>query len=111
MAPELIDPDVKFERTPASDVYALGCTFWELSTGLSPFFDCRNDYSIIMRVQMGERPPRRVPPEMEDERAFWREIMDWQWEIIEYCWPQERGRRADAGLIVALLQSLRSDVS
>ena len=58
MAPELLKKGKKAKKTPASDVYALGITLWQLYERRKPYGDC-SAYEIKIRVLQGERPEFR----------------------------------------------------
>ena len=55
MAPELLKKGKKAKKTPASDVYALGMTLWQLYERRKPYGDA-TAYEIKVRVLSGERP-------------------------------------------------------
>jgi hypothetical protein len=55
MAPELLKKGKKAKKTPASDVYALGMTLWQLYERRKPYGDA-TAYEIKVRVLGGERP-------------------------------------------------------
>ena len=55
MAPELLKKGKKAKKTPASDVYALGMTLWQLYERRKPYGDAMA-YEIKVRVLGGERP-------------------------------------------------------
>ena len=55
MAPELLRKGKKAKKTPASDVYALGMTLWQLYERRKPYGDA-TAYEIKVRVLGGERP-------------------------------------------------------
>ena len=58
MAPELLKKGKKAKKTPASDVYALGMTLWQLYERRKPYGDA-TAYEIKVRVLGGERPQFR----------------------------------------------------
>ena len=55
MAPELLKKGKKAKKTPASDVYALGMTLWQLYERRKPYGEA-TAYEIKVRVLGGERP-------------------------------------------------------
>ena len=55
MATELLKKGKKAKKTPASDVYALGMTLWQLYERRKPYGDA-TAYEIKVRVLGGERP-------------------------------------------------------
>jgi len=56
MAPELFDTGSRERGTPASDLYALGCTLFELLTG-KRLFDGDSAFAV-MRAQIEQEPPQ-----------------------------------------------------
>ncbi|KAJ7666763.1 kinase-like domain-containing protein [Mycena polygramma] len=58
-APELFQGDG--QKHYESDVYAVGCVFYEISTGKVPFHELPNDAGVMLRVLDGKRPSRPLP--------------------------------------------------
>ncbi|KAJ7260897.1 kinase-like domain-containing protein [Mycena haematopus] len=77
MAPELLDPDrfeIKFARTPATDIYAFGCVCVELYTARPPFSSV-SETAALLKVLNGERPERPPgPPAMSD--TLWKHVTE-----------------------------------
>ncbi|KAL0059515.1 hypothetical protein AAF712_013746 [Marasmius tenuissimus] len=85
LAPELMNPDhIDVSNRRSRDIYALGCTIYEILAGQTPFCEKKMDVQIIMAVLTGSRPAR---PEI---------CPDWLWVIIESCWRNEPSRRPSA---------------
>ncbi|KAJ7107163.1 kinase-like domain-containing protein, partial [Mycena crocata] len=64
------------------DIYAFGCTMFEIITGQRPFNDLPTPF-IVRKVTEGERPPR---PQLE-------EIPNDKWALINACWDHEPNNR------------------
>ncbi|KAH7912382.1 kinase-like domain-containing protein [Hygrophoropsis aurantiaca] len=99
MAPELQYPEnfsMKFQRTPATDVYAFGCTCLELYTAQIPFCELSNNTTVIFKVLDGERPSR---PRLN----LVAELTDKMWSLIEACWKQSHSERPSAQEAVRLM--------
>ncbi|KAF7373316.1 Kinase-like protein [Mycena sanguinolenta] len=77
MAPELLNPDrfnLKFSRTPATDVYAFGCVCVELYTARPPFSGL-SETATMLKVLNGGRPERPLgPPAMSD--TLWQRVTE-----------------------------------
>lgn len=73
----------------------------QILTGDKPFSTFRNETSIIMEVQNGQRPPR------PDQTLVHRGLDDKLWEIVVRCWAQNPEDRPTASQIVRELVDLR----
>ncbi|KAK1217188.1 hypothetical protein PQX77_020164 [Marasmius sp. AFHP31] len=97
LAPELMNPDhIDVSNRRSRDIYALGCTIYEILAGKTPFCEKRMDVQIIMAVLTGSRPTR---PDI---------CPDWLWTIIESCWRSEPSRRPNAMEVANILGENRT---
>lgn len=95
-APEIVNPpdtmsldDSLALFTTESDVYAFAMTVLEVFTGKIPFYQKRNDSSVIFTVLNGGRP--EFPPCL-DERKDLR-------ELVRDCWHEEPSRRPTSRVV------------
>ncbi|KAJ7099011.1 kinase-like domain-containing protein [Mycena epipterygia] len=100
MAPELLDYQLEFKRTGASDVYAFACLCIEIYTGEQPFWSIQPDMAVILRVLKQMRPPRPSGPP-DGTRA----MSDRLWATVEACWAHEPSDRPDMGKVPGLIMS------
>ncbi|KAF9258028.1 kinase-like protein, partial [Marasmius fiardii PR-910] len=92
LAPELMNPDhIGVPCRTTRDIYALGCTIFELLTGNAPFSEKKMDFQIIMEVLNGSRPvrPDGCP--------------DLLWSVVESCWKEDFEMRPSAAKVVRQL--------
>ncbi|KAG5350819.1 hypothetical protein C0989_009145 [Termitomyces sp. Mn162] len=90
-APELdMEKDEEVINSPYSDVYALGCVFYEVFTGNIPFHHISRDTTVVLQIQRGIRPSR--PSELD---AAWREwgLTEEIWALCGDCWKNEPKER------------------
>ncbi|KAK7434634.1 hypothetical protein VKT23_020100 [Stygiomarasmius scandens] len=99
-APELLNPEVPGPNTTASDIYALGCTMYEVASGAIPFSHVKRAPVIMLYVINGQRPQR---PTNNGS------ISDGLWNLIESCWTQSPSSRPSASQVGSELQSLVSN--
>ncbi|KAJ7797615.1 kinase-like domain-containing protein, partial [Mycena leptocephala] len=96
MAPELIipPPDVPFKRTPASDVWALGCVCCEIwSEGTAPFIQFPTETGALLAIASGrEESPYPNRPSDEAENL----MPDRLWELTHWCFQYDRAQRPTA---------------
>ncbi|KAL0570930.1 hypothetical protein V5O48_011031 [Marasmius crinis-equi] len=99
LAPELMSPDpVDIQNQTARDIYALGCTIFELLTGNAPFSEKKREPQIIVAVLHGFRPERPASTICPDPL----------WAIIEGCWEEDARKRLGASEVVCRLGQMRS---
>ncbi|KAF8553704.1 hypothetical protein OG21DRAFT_1381082, partial [Imleria badia] len=72
MAPEQIESEEPYNRTPKSDVYSFGCVL----SGQQPWSEVRGESAVVLRLAKGHKPGR---PES-------RAIDDSHWNLIQDCW-------------------------
>ncbi|KAJ7869354.1 kinase-like domain-containing protein, partial [Mycena leptocephala] len=88
MAPELLDYQLEFKRTKASDVYAFACLCIEIYTGKQPFRSIQPHIAVILQILDQKRPPRPSGPP-DGTRA----MSDRLWAIVEACWAHKPSDR------------------
>ncbi|KAJ7575487.1 kinase-like domain-containing protein [Mycena floridula] len=101
MAPECFDSanDNCLKKT-TRDIYAFGCTVYEVYMGVPPFSQYRLDFPVILDVLAGCRPQRT-------SGLFSDEI----WAMIEACWSHQPSDRPSAAMVVRALQQPSSQTS
>ncbi|KAL0568483.1 hypothetical protein V5O48_013502 [Marasmius crinis-equi] len=100
LAPELMNPDPADSYVPnrtTGDIYALGCTIFELLTGTTPFSEKKREPQIIVAVLHGFRPERPRDQATCPDRL---------WEIIEGCWKEDARKRFGASEVVVRLREM-----
>uniref|UniRef100_A0A0W0G7T2 Protein kinase domain-containing protein n=1 Tax=Moniliophthora roreri TaxID=221103 RepID=A0A0W0G7T2_MONRR len=96
LAPEVMNPDhVGITPRTSRDIYAVGCTIFEILTGTSPFCD-KNDVRIMVEVLQGRRPERPL------------ECPEWLWQIVESCWTERVLQRLGADQLTQRLNERAS---
>jgi len=92
-APELFQEN-SAENTTASDIYALACVFYEIYSSRVPFYDLKIDYTVLLAVQQGKRPP--CPGGCST-------LM---WDLIEESWSQNASNRPTASQLTCSLEEM-----
>ncbi|KAF5352869.1 hypothetical protein D9756_006327 [Leucocoprinus leucothites] len=93
-SPELLEEEAR--PSMASDIWALGCVFYEIMTGKLPFEHLVNDAQIALALLKGKLPtrPHYVPDQIEAVI----------WEQVDRCWTPEAGKRPKCRDILLKLQ-------
>jgi serine/threonine protein kinase len=90
-APELFKRGTKYNT--ACDMYSLGMTLWELSSGKLPFADAQDNEQILAWVLQGEQ--ETIPPETPEHLKV----------TIQACWALVPTRRPTAAQVVSALKT------
>ncbi|CAE6467981.1 unnamed protein product [Rhizoctonia solani] len=94
MSPELLDIDPDNEDpvvpTTSSDIWALGCTIFEIIAEKLPYFEYMHDVKIQRAILKGEHPGRRGALEGDDVCG------GCLWPILESCWSMDPDERPSA---------------
>ncbi|KAG6916784.1 hypothetical protein DXG01_005366 [Tephrocybe rancida] len=108
-APELFDVenDVSARNSKESDVYALGCVYYEIFTGEVPFFDIPYGTTVTLQVRSGIRPARPEPASPSwNAFGMTQEI----WTCMEQSWnANPQGRPSAHELVRRLARNLAKD--
>ncbi|KAF9643697.1 kinase-like protein [Thelephora ganbajun] len=78
---------LKSSPSKKSDVYSLAVTSFTVLTGVVPYDGVRGHYSLKLRIQSGERPPRPTNP----DSVLW--LQDSVWNMITMCWSEDPNQR------------------
>ncbi|KAJ7146961.1 kinase-like domain-containing protein, partial [Mycena epipterygia] len=87
MAPEIHQIPPGTPPSPTRDIFAFGCTMFEIFTGKCPFYGVPVP---AVKVINGERPSRPAATSSAQE------ISDETWAVISSCWRQEAAERPSA---------------
>ncbi|KAG6871998.1 hypothetical protein C0995_014017 [Termitomyces sp. Mi166 len=91
-APELFDTeeDESIRNSTLSDVYALGCVYYEIFTGNIPFYGTARDSSVMLLIQRGSRPSRPL-----ESSPVWRDwgLTETTWTLMQDCWSTQPSER------------------
>ncbi|KAL0564120.1 Receptor-interacting serine/threonine-protein kinase 1, partial [Marasmius crinis-equi] len=89
LAPELLFDGGVTSRE--SDVYALGCVYFEIFTGQQPFPNLPHDAAVVLAVSSGKRPlrPEGIP-----------QLTDAIWKLTQSCWDPTPASRPTASHVV-----------
>jgi serine/threonine protein kinase len=82
--------------TPATDVYQLGVTIWELLTGDVPYDGLPRD-EVSARVVDGSLRPERLRKEKCPSAV---------WELVQRCWAGEAAARPTAREVCETLRAM-----
>jgi len=102
MAPELLDYQLEFKRTKASDVYAFACLCIEIYTGEQPFWSIQQDMAVVLQYLDQKRPPR---PSASGPPDGTRAMSDGLWAIVEACWAHNPSDRPAMGKVLGLIMA------
>ncbi|KAJ7266623.1 kinase-like domain-containing protein [Mycena rebaudengoi] len=104
MAPELLNHELEFKRTRASDVYAFACLCVEIYTGEHPFwsFIPIPDMAAAFQALHGKRPDR---PSSLGPPDGTRAMSDELWAIVETCWAHEPSDRLGMDKVSELIMA------
>ncbi|KAJ2923629.1 hypothetical protein H1R20_g13463, partial [Candolleomyces eurysporus] len=117
MAPELMtagelessDPNggqaVKREiDRKAGDIFALGCTIYEIYTGKPPHYHLNHIANVVCAVVIERKRPEVPPPERE-----WTETEIDMWWVVGQCWQHEPTTRPNIRLVKSYLEGLSAN--
>ncbi|KAG8710035.1 hypothetical protein FRC08_017705 [Ceratobasidium sp. 394] len=101
MSPELFEDGHEMILTWASDIWALGCTLYEVVTGNLPYSDCKHDIEVVRRIKRG------TPPGRQDKQAN----PSYLWPVIEVCWTvAPDGRPSAYEILKEIVSTLRCEL-
>ncbi|KAF8599961.1 kinase-like protein [Ceratobasidium sp. AG-I] len=96
MSPELIDVDIDEPTVPTtrSDIWAIGCTLFEIVTEDLPYAQYKHDIQVQRQVLSGRQPG-------EYDVRFEGVISVPLWPIVESCWKLLPNDRPSASVLLA----------
>lgn len=125
MAPELLAGDELFRTSPASDIFSLSMTFWNVWTRELPFAELLNERKVEAAIRGGQRPncPTRAtnitavlmaPPDMEqfdehsdlDRNFLSPEIEQDFWLLLVDMWAHEASNRPSSADVLQRLETI-----
>jgi len=100
LAPELSSDTDEFRPSPASDIFSLALTFWNVWTGEYPFPE-RSDMGAMAALRRGERPPRP-----RGDLDILPGTMGSFWALIQTMWGHEAAGRPTATEVLAEMEEI-----
>jgi serine/threonine protein kinase len=121
MAPELLDCEVDFKRTPATDIYSLAMLFFEVSsdphvlrsgydilfqvlTQRVPFSEFSRESAVISKVVMGHRPSLQP---LASGILLDMAVDDLE-DILKTCWQQTSDLRPSCTEVLLFLREVQA---
>ncbi|CAE6531163.1 unnamed protein product [Rhizoctonia solani] len=109
MSPELLDmdpdDDIPLVSSMPSDIWALGCTIFEVIAEKLPYFEYTHDIKIQRAILIGESPGRQDSLVKDD--ACGRRL----WPILKLCWLMDPNERPSIQRILSLFPGDSSDLA
>ncbi|KZT36624.1 kinase-like protein [Sistotremastrum suecicum HHB10207 ss-3] len=93
---EAVSDDVFFLPTVWTDIWAYGCVILEIITGQVPYYDKKNEPSVLVSIASGKSP--KIP----DNVSIRLELQD----VMERCWLKEPSERPSISEIAQQMSRL-----
>ncbi|KAG8747581.1 hypothetical protein FRC12_014033 [Ceratobasidium sp. 428] len=104
MSPELLNNEYDtVTPTQASDIWALGCTLYEILSGKLPYADSVHDVEVLSKIKTGVQPGHEADQNITGDLSY-------LWPVIVGCWSAEPMERPSAYEVLVKTLALKEVV-
>jgi serine/threonine protein kinase len=96
IAPELLDSLDNSLYSTKTDIYSLGVLFWELTSGITPFVDCKPSPALALKIIKGKR--ENIVSGTSNEYC----------QLYIQCWNSNPNNRPDVEIVYLTLKKMQT---